>query len=569
MPGTSAKPANFYAEIDIDTWFISTDARKLPLTKTMRKFLTLFLSIALANLVHATSFIDVQANNPQVAGDLNSNTTAKFPTNKQNEPTIAVNPADPSHLLLAGANDEQREPPCGPGPVRGLTAPANDCSFFPGIGQSGVYASSDGGLTWTNMGVLDDQAAWQASPFVSDGDPVIVYGPKPDGNGGFLPYTSGARAYYASLASYKAGQSPFTSNPNKFPPELIVVSYSDNNGVTWSAPVIAFTKENPNNFNDKEDIWADRNPNSPFFGRVFVSWTQYRSAQIINFPSEPTVVTYSADGGLSFTAGKQLSPAGSDVTKNGRQGSAVRSGPDGSVYVAWEELSAQVVAISRDGGNKWSRPITIGPVADLEDPIPGANFRTDSFLELAVDPRAGNSTLYAAWVNRTNTGGRVVVSTSSDKGQTWGALQNVSTAGEGYAFFQGLDVAPNGRVDVAYQALTTTHPNTFGTGNATIDAYYVENSGSGWSAPVKITTASSDPAASAQNDLTRQFWGDYNTLVSSNANAWFIYTDSRHGAGCTAVDNYQKDLTTAKPAPENVCPAQFGNTDAFVSVITP
>src|SRR6266853_2536534 len=313
----------------------------------MKNFLTLFLSMALANLVHATSFIERQANFPQIAGDASSDSTARFPTNKQNEPTIAVNPTDPTHLLLAGANDEQREPPCGPGPVRGLTAPANDCSFFPDIGTSGVYASSDGGASWTNRGVLDDQAAWLASPFVSDGDPVIVYGPKPDGNGGFS-YANGARAYYASLASYKSGQSPFP--PGKFP-ELVVVSYSDDDGVTWSAPVIAFTKENPNNFNDKEDIWADRNPNSQFFGRVFVSWTQFRGAQIINLSSEPVVV------------------------------------------------------ISRDGGASWSHPITIGPVADIESPIPGANFRTDSFLTIAADPRAGSSKLYAAWVNRTRGGG--------------------------------------------------------------------------------------------------------------------------------------------------------------------
>ena len=553
-------------EISYDL-FLQSGIDKELVSKTMKKFLTLFLSIALANLVHATSFINVQANNPQVAGDPTSNTTARFPTNKQNEPTIAVNPTNSDLLLLAGANDEQREPPCGPGPVRGLTALANDCSFFPGIGQSGVYASSDGGLTWTNRGVLDDQAAWVASPFVSDGDPVIVYGPKPDGNGGFT-YANGARAYYASLASYKAGQSPFTSNPNKFPPELIVVSYSDDNGVTWSAPVIAFTKENPNNFNDKEDIWADRNPNSQFFGRVFVTWTQFRSAN--QLPAEPIVVTYSTDGGLSFTAGNQLSPAANSAN-NGRQGSAVRSGPDGSVYVGWEQAGAQVVAISRDGGNKWSKPITIAAVADIDSPIPGANFRTDSFLELAADPRVGSSKLYAAWVNRTAHGGRVVVSTSTNKGESWGALKTVSTAGEGYAFFQGLDVAPNGRVDVAYQALKATDPSTFGTGNATIDAYYVNKSGSGWSAPTKVTSVSSDPAVSAANSLTQQFWGDYNTLVSSNANAWFIYTDGRNGAGCPAVDNYQKNLATApKPAPQNDCPnSQFGNTDAFVSVITP
>jgi hypothetical protein len=273
---------------------------------------------------------------------------------------------------------------------------------------------------------------------------------------------------------------------------------------------------------------------------------------------------------LSFTAGKQLSPAGNNGTGNGRQGSAVRSGPDGSVYVAFEQGFAQVVAISRNGGDNWSQPITIGAVADLDAAIPGSNFRTDSFLSLAADPRAGSSTLYAAWANRTAGGGRIVVSTSTDKGQTWGALQTVSTAGEGYAFFQGLDVAPNGRVDLGYQALKATDPSTFGTGNALIDSYYVSNSGSGWSVPLKVTTVSSDPAVSAANSLTEQFFGDYNTLVSSNATAWFIYTDSRNGAGCTAVDNYQKNLATApKPAPQNVCPSQFGNTDAFVSVITP
>jgi len=513
----------------------------------------------------AATFFSVQANNPQVAGDPLSNSTAKFPTNKQNEPTIAFNPTNPNHLI-AGSNDEQDQPPCGPGPVRGLTAPANDCSFFPGVGTSGVYVSSNGGATWTNKGLLDDQAAWKASPFVSDGDPVIVYGPKPNGSGGFS-YANGARAYYASLASYKAGQSPFP--PNKFP-EVVVVSFSDDNGDTWSAPAIAFTKENPHNFNDKEDIWADRNPNSPFFGRVFVSWTQFRSEQIINIPSEPIVVTDSTDGGLSFTAGKQLSPAGNNRTGNGRQGSVVRSGPDGSVYVAWEQDGAQVVAISRDGGDKWSRPIAIGAVADIEDPIPGANFRTDSFVSIAADPRASSTAVYAAWVNRTSAGGRVVVSTSDDKGQTWGAPVTVSTATEGYAFFQGLDVAPSGRVDVGYQALRATNTSTFGTGNAKIDAYYVRNSGSGWSVPLKVTTASSDPAVSAQNNLGRQFWGDYNTLVSSNTTAWFIYTDSGNGAGCPAVDNYQKNLTTVpKPAPQSACPSQFGNTDAFVSVVTP
>jgi hypothetical protein len=36
---------------------------------------------------------------------------------------------------------------------------------------------------------------------------------------------------------------------------------------------------------------------------------------------------------------------------------------------------------------------------------------------------------------------------------------------------------------------------------------------------LKISTVSSDPAVSAQNNLQRQFFGDYNVLVSSNDRA--------------------------------------------------
>jgi hypothetical protein len=151
-------------------------------------------------------------------------------------------------------------------------------------------------------------------------------------------------------------------------------------------------------------------------------------------------------------------------------------------------------------------------------------------------------------------------------------------------------------VDIGYQALIASNPGTFGTGNAQIDSWYVSKPVNGnWSAPIKVSNASSDPAASAQNNLARQFFGDYNTLVSTNARAWFIYTDTRTGVGCPAVDQYQQailgtsvvrgdmaDRVAArtgqnpyshepgtKPAPQEHCGSQFGNSDAYVSVITP
>jgi BNR repeat-like domain len=538
----------------------------------MKRRLLLALAVCLALAATAAtalalSFTDVQANNPQVAGDPTSNSTARFPTNKQNEPTIAVNPTN-SSFLIAGSNDEQLQPPCGPGPVRG-SVPANDCSFFPGVGSDGVYTSSDGGASWTNRGLLPGFSD-NGGNLQSDGDPRIVYGPRPDANGSFAgaraadAFVHGVRAYYGGLAEFAPG-----SQQGHQAPELLTVSTSDNNGANWLDPVIA-ANGHGFKFNDKPDVWADRNPSTPFFGRLYVSWTQFRGSAFTFF-GEPVRVVFSDDGGRTWSRERQLSAA-QNIGHGGRQGSTVRTGPDGTVYVVWEDSDVngpkQVVAVSHDGGVSFSRPIDIARVNDIQDPIPGANFRDNSFPSLAVDQ--GTGAVYVDWADLRSGRGRIVVSKSSDQGRTWSTPTVVSPAPDGYAFFQGLDVAPNGRVDVGYQALKTSDASTFGTGNATIDSFYVQstNGGSTWSGSTDVSSVSSDPAASAQNNLARQFWGDYNTLVSTNANAFFIYTDSRTGVGCSAVDAFQHG-TASKPAPGTDCGAQFGNTDAFVSKITP
>ena len=507
--------------------------------------------------IAATSFTEKQANSPQVAGDATSDATAVFPTNKQNEPTIAVAP-DGTHLI-AGSNDEQLEPPCGPGPVRGTDAARNDCSFFPNVGGSGVYTSPDGGATWTNRGLLPGYSD-NGGSLVSDGDPVIVYGPKQGSNGTFS-FTNGTRAYYANLASYATGAAKGNQAP-----ELLAVSRSDDNGATWQDPVVAASAHGYT-FNDKESIWADRNPSSPYFGRVYISWTQFRG---IPGCSAPIMFAYSTDAGSSWSRPNQITPA-HNCGIGGRQGSTIRSGPHGEVYLQWEDTdktgSIQVLATSADGGQTFSKPSTIANVTDIAAAIPGSNFRTDSFASIAVDQTSG--AVYAAWSDAASGTGKIVVYKSTNGSAPW---TNVYTSGgtEGYRFFQGLDVAPNGRIDLGYQALTATSTTTIGTGNARVASYYVGSTtgGTSWSTPPLKVSADSDPAASAQNDLALQFWGDYNTLVSANAAAWFIYTDARNGVGCPAVDAYQVG-TGPKPAPEDSCPSQFGNTDVFVSKITP
>ena len=530
--------------------------------------------LATAAAALALSSSESQANNPEVAGDPTSNTTARFPTNKSNEPSIAVNPLNAS-VLVAGANDEQLQPACGPGPVRGAAAARNDCSFFPGVGTDGVYTSSDGGTTWTNRGLLPGYSEFPGQPgtLVSDGDPRIVYGPAPGAGGSFAAaraadeYVNGTRVYYAGLASYAAG----AAKGNQVP-EVLGVSTSDDNGATWAGPSIAASAHG-HVFNDHEDIWADDSRTSPYFGRVYVSWTQFRDPPSC---AEPVMVAYSDDGGKSWTRPNQLTAA-HNCGIGGRQASNVRTAGDGTVYVSWidsdQSGAIQAVAVSENGGVTFTHLIKVANVDLMPDPIPGANFRDGSEPSLAVDAASG--TAYLAWSDMLGSNlGQMVVARSTNKGQTW-TVTHVGTSATGFAFFPGLDVAPNGRVDLAYQALVAVDTHTYGAGNATVASYYSSsgNGGSTWSAPVRVS-AFSDPAASAQNNLARQFWGDYNTLVSTNGTAWFIYTDARNGVGCAAVDAFQHAVdgsgpAAPKPAPEDVCPAQYGNSDTFVSKITP
>jgi hypothetical protein len=526
---------------------------------------------------------DLQANEPQVAHPA-PHADATFPTNKQNEPSIAVDPAS-SHLI-AGSNDEQEQPACG-APTR--ESDSTDCSFYPGVGTDGVYTSEDG-TSWVNRGLLDDFEGWQASPFVSDGDPVIVYGPRYDPTAHTFSDTQ-YDAYYQSLASYKPGRQPGNQAP-----EFIVVSRSSDNGTSWTGPSV-IASGGGYTFNDKNAMWADKNPSSPYFGRLYASWTQFRG---IPGAAEPIRVSYSTDGGRTWSVPRQLSGASNNQVTGGRQGSAVRTDGHGNVYVAWEDGGHQVYAVSRDGGVSYSRPRAIGPVADLVDPIPGSNFRNDSFLSLASDPREHSTTLYAAWVNRTSddgSSGELVVYRTTGSGWSRVARPYTGSVGDdigGVPFFQGLDVSDTGRVDLGWQAMTAVDPTTFGTGNAEINAWFASSEdGENFTTPTLVSTESSDPAVSAQNNLERQFWGDYNTLVSKGDQAWFIYTDGRNGEGCPAVDEYQRYLVSSgakieqeerdarpkagkegpsdgdKPAPPTDCPEQFGNTDVFVSAVTP
>ena len=489
---------------------------------------------------------------PSVSETLVSPSASHFPQNKQNESPMAVNPVDPSNAIT-GANDEIEEPDCTP-----ATDGSSSCPFASGVDLSGVYWTTDGGSSWSQQ-ILH----WYGKiGLTSDGDPVVAFGPQPNGNGGFS-YDSGARAYFGSLAG----------NPAVPSQELLAVDTSDDKGGTWNGPVVATTRDNPVDFNDKISLWVDNNPASPYFGNVYVGWTLFQGVGMTNWP-EPIMVSRSTDGGATFSKPVKITPAYNNNSVGGRQGSQIRTDSKGNVYVFWESGTSshqdyQQFAVSTNGGASFGRPRNIALVNDLPYPsFPGASFRINSFPSVDVGP---SDALYATWADSTAGHAVVKLAKSTDYGRTWSTSTVADVTGRS-AFYPAVAAAANGKVFIGFNAIDDKPVGTApGAGVVSYDAYYVlsTNGGGSWSSPVKISAAPSDPDASSANNLAVQFIGDYNGAAAGSDGAfWFSWTDSRNGSACSAVDDYRAG-TGPRPNIYDSCDPTFGNTDIYVAKVGP
>src|SRR5436190_9835029 len=258
----------FLSEKDIDTWFISTEDHGLQQLKKYMKTPPWFtrnrvvsrLRIPAAGTLIAAAVVSAIAGgfNPDTRVSVGSPTTP-FSQNKQNEPALAVD-ANHSNILVAGANDNIDLEACNAGDD-------TTCPFTPGVGTSGVYFSFDNGGTWTQptytglsarnclgvVGNADPDCTPQVggpigtlpwyyeNGLVSDGDPGLAFGPKPDSAGHFS-WANGSRLYYANLTS-NLGATRDESVFKGF--EAIAVSRTDDvagaaagNAGAWMDPVI-------------------------------------------------------------------------------------------------------------------------------------------------------------------------------------------------------------------------------------------------------------------------------------------------------------------------------------------
>jgi hypothetical protein len=533
-----------------------------------------------------------------------------FSQNKQNEPGLAVNPIDPM-ILASGSNDNIDMEACNAG------AP-DTCPFTPGVGVSGINFSLDGGNTWiqpeytgysartclgdadptvtTDVCVPDEDGLIGTLPWyfenslVSNGDPILVFGPQPGQDGSFS-WDNGARLYYSNITTnFNADR----TDGGVKGPAGIGVSRTDDavtaaaGGVAgkaaWMPPVIA-TKQSSAVFQDKEALWVDNAASSDFFGNVYVCNVAFRGSG----GAEPVVFASSTDGGDTWSQ-KQITQAanrGGAGRSGGRQGCTIRTDSVGTVYVFWagslNRESVQYMARSFDGGASFEKPLAVATVTEVGalDPVQGrftmdgvaggrsgSSFPTVDIANGAPTGAGAPDTIVLAWPDAEDglNSEKVLVQRSTDGGDTWTAPVTASAAGD-RPDYAAIAISPDGSdVYLTYTnhldpwRSTTADPRRMqgvvrhGTGTLT-----------GWSDLNR--GAVGDNRGASANGLTSEFLGDYNYAWATNEFGAAVWIDVRNAAVCPAINAYRQSLVDgapiARPRPQLDCDPQFGNTDTF------
>ena len=315
-----------------------------------------------------------------------------------NEPSVAVNPANPQQVVAAFQS------------------------------QASAAYSRDAGKTWA---IAEGTAA---TDYRVSGDVSITY----DNQGrALLCYIAfdklGTKNYWARGATRNG----------------IFVRRSLDGGQTWeksAAAVIAQKTEPGIPFEDKPYIIADTT-HSKFAGNLYVGWTEF------TLTKTRILFSRSVDGGATWSKPIEIStheglPRDDTGAVEGFMGAI---GADGTLYVVWADAMEIAFASSRDGGQTFSRSHAILQTAPSYFALSDV-YRANGFPQIGSDPRSGR--LYVSWADYRNGDLDVFVSGSADGGKRWSEPVRVNTDAlhDGSdQFFQWMAVDPvDGSVNLVF-----------------------------------------------------------------------------------------------------------------------
>ena len=154
------------------------------------------------------------------------------------------------------------------------------------------------------------------------------------------------------------------------------------------------------------------------------------------------------------------------------------------------------------------------------------------------------------------------------------APRAIETSGD-RGYYTAPAISPNGTdVYVVYNAFTTPYrTNTTDPRNLVGVVVHADVAGATTGVFSELHRgANGDPRGSSQNNLVGEFLGDYVYAVATRSYGAAVWNDARNAEDCTAIDAWRMSLRTGttvpRPAPEQDCLPNFGNSDIFGGAYT-
>jgi len=352
-----------------------------------------------------------------------------------------------------------------------------------------LYSSTDGGVTW-----ISDAGPPPPAGYVGGaGDPVVAIGPRGHQYFGFLARQETTSDLY--------GVGLFVASRPRPHAEWRVAQVNRELGVG----------------NDKPAIAVDHRS-----GRVYVAWTRFYGGRRL-----PVEVTASEDGGLTWSVPVRVHEAGPELF------ASITVGPDGTVYVVWDEFFAGRISAARstDAGRTYEPPVE---VATYEQGIWGTTDCRPYGVPIPAQPRdcvrpnpivtAGEGRVFVTWAAEgANDSQDVFLRTFDERLRPHGEMHVVRPDGDEPAD----QFWPASAYDRSDGTLWACFYDTRGDGSrvrARFTCTASRDGGGSWTAPVTAARVASDETAPGSAAAE---YGDYEGLAAAQGRAHAAWTDSR------------------------------------------
>jgi hypothetical protein len=444
------------------------------------------------------------------------------------EPSIAVDPANPAHLIGSVQQDRWND-----GGSNGLTN----------------VVSRNGGATWA-------LAAGQPQFSICNG--------AVSGSPGFFNRATDPWVSFSAdgQVAYSISDSFNANGPGFGGASSIVVSRSTDGGDHWQTPVTARLDTSTQVLNDKESVTGD-----PLIAsNAYAVWDRLVSPQDHANPSAfihsiafrgPALFSRTTDKGVTWSTGRVVFDPGEKDQTIGNQIVVPTAGAATGVLIDGFSLITNkggkcpfthgaphcgggmtftaAIIRSTDQGTTWSDATGIDVQQVAAVSIAGRAVRSSDFLpEFAANPVNGD--LYAVWQDSrfSPTGAsKIAFARSTDGGLTWGSTIRIDQSpGDTQAFVPQIHVASDGTIGLLYYDLENATPAQPGLTDAFIAHCHSATSDcsspASWAAggETRLSTSGSFDYTTAPS-AGGLFLGDYDGLTSSGTSFKALFAMSR------------------------------------------